>query len=245
MSKIIAVGGGEIRTKETLIIDRKIVRFSGKTNPKVLFIPTASGDAEGYIETVMEIFTLLGCSVEALCLAKEAPSFDELEKQILAADIIYVGGGNTLKMMNRWNELGLPHLLKNALDQGTVLSGLSAGAICWFRYGNSDSLKFESGTNELMKVEGLGFVDALFCPHYDVEVHRQEDLKQMMKENTDLVAIACENGSAIQIWGEKYRIISSINGVKAYKVYWKMEEYIKEEIEEVKEWRELKDLLKK
>src|SRR5690606_6160908 len=110
-----------------------------------------------------------------------------------SSDIIYVGGGNTLKMMTIWRRMGVDTLLKKAYRKGIILSGVSAGAICWFSYGNSDSRKFTSRSSQLIKVRGLELIPALFCPHYDVEKHRQNDLRKMMMKTPKIVAIALDN----------------------------------------------------
>ena len=130
------------------------------------------------------------------------------------------------------------------MEKGIVLSGLSAGSICWFKYGNSDSRKFTSASKKLIKVSGLGFINALHCPHYDVEPHRKKDLKRMMK-NSSLVSIAIENDCAIQIEDGKYRIIASNRKAKAYKVYWKGGKFFEEEIKKTKKFLNIKSVIKK
>ncbi len=244
MAKIIAIGWGEVREKETLQIDKEIVKFSGKKNPKLLFIPTASWDSEGYFLGIKEYFGKLGCDVDVLYLIREKPTKKKIEKKILTADIIYVGGWNTLKMMTLWRKLGVDEILKKALKKDIVLSGLSAGSICRFAHGNSDSRKFSSNSTQLIKVTGLSFIHALHCPHYDIEIHRQKDLKRMMKKSP-LIAIAIENNCAIQIENDKYKIIKSNKDAKAYKIYWKKGTYIKEEITQHNNFLPLHELLKK
>lgn len=244
MSKIIAIGGGEIKKKNTLKIDKEIVKFSGKKNPKLLFLPTASSDVNGYFEEIKKYFSKLGCVVDVLYLVKNKPPKQKIKNKILGSDIIYVGGGNTLKMMNCWRKLGVDKILEKAFKKNIVLSGISAGSICWFKYGNSDSRKFTSGSKKLIKVAGLGFINALHCPHYNTEIHRQKDLKRMMKKNS-LVAIALEESCAIQIQNETYKILTSKKDAKAYKIYWKNNRYFKEEIEQKNNFLSLKNLLNK
>jgi len=141
-------------------------------------------------------------------------------------------------------KLGVDKILEKALRKNRVLSGMSAGSICWFDYGNSDSRKFTSKSTQLIKVSGLKFIKALHCPHYDVEPHRQEDLKRMMK-TSPLVAIAIENNCAIQIENKQYRIIASKKNAKAYKIYRKNQHYFKEEIKQYKEFLPLDKLIAK
>lgn len=254
MGKIIAIGGGEIgRPKEsggfypieTLAIDREILNLTGKKNPSLLFLPTASHDSTGYAEVVKKHFTKIGFKqVNVLYLSDKTLSQKHIERAILSHDAIYVGGGDTLYMMTLWRRLGIDKILKKALDRGIVLAGLSAGSICWFACGNSDSRRISSGSNQLIKVTGLGFIDALHCPHYDVEPFRKEDLKRMMK-STSKVAIALDNCTALEVIDDTYRIIQSKPGAKAHKIYWKRGEYVIQEIKPNDTPRSIRELTKK
>jgi dipeptidase E len=95
---IVAIGGGDVRTKGTASIDREIIRLSNKKKPKLLFIPTASSDSERYWNHVREYFgKFLKCKTDVLFLIKEQPSRGQIRRKIQWADIIYVGGGNTLQ----------------------------------------------------------------------------------------------------------------------------------------------------
>lgn len=244
MTKIIAIWGWDIREKSTLQIDNEIISFSTKKNPNLLFIPTASSDSQDYFFLIKKYFENLGCSVDVLYLINNKLSKKEIESKILGSNIIYVGGGNTLKMMTIWRKLGVGIFLQKAIKQNIVLCGISAWSICWFKYGNSDSRKYTSNSNQLIKVSWLWFIEALHCPHYDSEPHRQDDLKRMMK-NTPLVAIAIEDNCAIQIENDKYKIISSKPNAKAYKIYWKNKNFFKIEIEKNDKFIQLWNLLKK
>ena len=244
MAKIIAIGGWEVREKSTLWIDKEIIKFSNKENPKLLFIPTASSDSEGYFQWIKKYFGDLGCTVDVLYLIKDKLTKKVIEEKIFGSDIIYVGGWNTLKMMTLWRKLWVDKILEKALKKDIVLCWLSAGSICWFSYGNSDSRKFTSNSNQLIKVTGLGFIKALHCPHYNSEIHRQEDLKRMMRKNP-LVSIAIEDNCAIQVQDKSYRIITSEKWAKAYKIYWKNNQYFKEEIEQKSDFLPIESLLKK
>jgi dipeptidase E len=254
MVKIIAIGGGEIgRPKEgggfypieTSAIDREILALTGKKHPSLLFLPTASHDSTGYVEVVKKHFTKIGFkSVDALYLSDKTLLQEHIEKTILSHDAIYVGGGDTLYMMTLWRRLGIDKILKKALDSGIVLAGLSAGSICWFACGNSDSRKFSSGSNQLIKVTGLGFIDALHCPHYDIEPFRHEDLKRMM-QSTSKVAIALDNCTALEVIDDTYRILQSKPSAKARKSYWQRGEYIVQEIEPSDTYKDVRELTRK
>ncbi len=249
MQKIIAIGGGEIGRPgypvETTEIDKEIIKLTGKKNPKLLFIPTASSDSESYFEVVKKHFgDKLGCKTDVLYLIKGKLNKKEIKKKILKSDIIYVGGGDTLNMMKIWKKNSVDKILKEAYRKGIVLCGLSAGSICWFKWGNSDSRKFTNPNAELIKVSGLGLVNALHCPHYNFEKYRKADLKKMMRR-TSCVAIAIDNCCAIEIIDNKYRIISSKPSANGYKVYWKGNKYCEEVIKKEKEFKSLSGLLRK
>jgi dipeptidase E len=160
----VAIGGGDIRTRGTAEIDREIIRLSGRKNPSVLFIPTASYDSLRYWERVKEYFgKFLNCTTDVLLLISGRLTDDQIRKKILSADIIYVGGGNTLYMMRLWRRLGVDKLLKQAYENGTVLAGISAGAICWFDSGHSDSMSFYGGMGVAIENNcAIEFIDGRF-----------------------------------------------------------------------------------
>jgi len=247
--KIVAIGGGEIGRPGTKIetrgIDERIIALTGKKKPKLLFIPTASFDSVGYCDVVKNYFGgALGCKVSVLCLLDKSLTQKSIKEAIYSTDIVYVGGGNTEYMMRAWRKLRVDQLLRSATKKGVILSGLSAGAICWFRYGNSDSRRIGNPDAPLIRVRGTNLIPALFCPHYDVEKDREDEIKEVMKR-TPGVAICAENGTAIEIVDDSYQMLRSIKKAKIYKVYWKRGVYYKEEIKQVKEYRPLKELLSK
>lgn len=234
---ILAMGGGENgrsgKPYEVKIFDEEIVKMTGKKNPNLLFIAFTQKSAEGaenYYEIIKKNFSNLGCNCEHL-REIDVKDMSAVTMKIFNADIIYVGGGNTLRLMNILRKYKIDSLLKEAGEKGTVLCGISAGAICWCNYGNSDSRRFTSSSTQLIKVTGLGFVPVLFCPHYDIEGARQEDLKRMMK-TTKGVAIGFENCTSLQIKGNKYKVLKSKDNVRAWKCYWTKGKYIKHELKE-------------
>jgi dipeptidase E len=249
MKKIVTIGGGGIGKPgypvETTKIDKELIRLTGKKSPMVLFIPTASSDSEDYYENIKKHFgKRLECKTDVLWLIKEKPSRKVIRKKIMSADIVYVGGGNTQKMLQVWKSYKMYKIFKEALGQGVVLSGLSAGSICWFSGGISDSRRFNNPKAGLIKVTGLGFIPALHSPHYDVEKDRRPGLKKIMK-NTSGVAIAIDNCCAVEFVDDAYRVISSKPKAKAYKVYWKTGKYHEEVLLKTKEFKPLSDLLVK
>ena len=213
---IVAIGGGEIKTKETLRIDRFIVELTGKSSPRALFVPTASGDAEGYCRTFDNIYgKVLGCRTDHLLLLAKAEELPTVEERIKRADLIYVGGGNTLRMMRRWRQLGIDRLMEDAGNDRTVLSGLSAGAICWHAWGCSDSRSFSRNADwSFIRVKGLGFCRGMFCPHLDAE-KRKAPFKDMVHRR-QCMGIACDNNAAIWYDGHSATVKTSHRHAAAY-----------------------------
>jgi dipeptidase E len=215
---IIAIGGGG----DTSAIDQHIVMLSGKQAPKVLFVPTASSDDQRYIDYMKKIYqTDLMCQFETLLLIKEKPSKKEITEKIANADIIYIGGGNTLKMMRLWRHLGIDILLKDAYNKGTVMCGLSAGSICWFDYGHSDSMYYYHPENwNYIRVRGLGLIKGFTCPHFDSETNgkkRKDSFLELFKKHGG-TGITIEDCTAIHFQNDKFRVINSTKGAKAYKI---------------------------
>jgi dipeptidase E len=247
--KIVAIGGGEIGRSgfpvETTKIDKEIIALTGKKNPRLLFIPTASSDSESYYEVVKKHFgNRLGCKIDVLYLIKDKFSKKQIEEKVFNSDIVYVGGGNTAKLMKIWRKTGLNIILKKAGEKGVILSGVSAGSICWFKYGLSDSKKVNNPNVKLIRLSTLGFLNASHSPHYNFEPQRKAGLKEMMKK-TSGVAIAIDNCCALEIVDDKYRIIYSKKGANAYKVYWREKDFCEKIIKKDKNFRPLSEILRK
>jgi len=194
---IIAIGGGSLKKKQTLEIDEFIVELAGKKHPRALFIPTASNDPRNYCDAFNRIYgDVLGCRTDNLLLYRKPEDRAAAARKIRSADLIYVGGGNTLRMMRMWRELGVDKLLVKAGQQGTVLAGLSAGAICWHAWGHSDSRAYSGKKNwSYIKVRALGMQPGLYGPHLDSE-KRHASFKKMI-ERDKMTGIACDNFAAI------------------------------------------------
>jgi dipeptidase E len=213
MGRIVAVGGGELDTTHS--INEYIVKLAGKEKSNLLFIGTASHDAEGYISAIQKEFENLGCAVSVLRLTSENYTDVEIDSILNQADIIYVGGGDTSFMMDTWKKYGLDEKLKQIYyNDRAVLSGLSAGAICWFSCGHSDSSIFEVDGQI-----GYGWVNGLleifpyaFCPHYN---EREELLDSMIGEK-ESPCIALENNVAFVEQDGCNSYVASDNSSKAY-----------------------------
>ncbi|MEE8362620.1 MAG: peptidase E [Dehalococcoidia bacterium] len=243
--KIVAIGGGDIGALETLPIDREVVRLTGTARPRALFIPTASSDdAEGWRRAGFEraYGVELGCETDVLYLLGTSPSRRELEDRVLSSDLVYVGGGNTLKLMRRWRRLELDQVLEEAHRRGIVLSGLSAGAICWFSHGHSDSMSFYHPEDwNYIRVRGMGLVDALGVTHYHAE-GREADFQRMVARGGQ-TGIAIDNNCALEFIDDTYRVITSRDEARAYRVFRRGGEVVTERIEQSEELRPVAELL--
>jgi dipeptidase E len=212
---IVAIGGGSMSLGETQRLDRELISLTNKENPLALFIPTASMDSEEYIAEFERTYRRLGCRTDTLRLH----SNDDPTK-VQVADAIYVGGGNTKMMIEVWRATGVDQLLKSHLDQGKPAGGVSAGALCWFRVGNSDWPQYEGIPNvNTDRLDCLAFVDLVLCPHTRDEGFRLAEFRTMMK-NERGPGIGLDDGCAIQIKDDQYRILSSMEGSVAHRIQW-------------------------
>ena len=193
---IIAIGGGGFGANPGQgIIENYILKQTKKKNPRICFIPTATGDNEAYKVNFYSTFTNLNCYPSHLDFFKRTPDLNEL---ILNQDAIFVGGGNTKSMLAVWKEWGLDKILKKAYLNGTVMSGVSAGAICWFQNGITDSW-----ASNLKMMPCLNFVKGTCCPHYDEEPERKPAVEKLLLTNKIKNVYAVDGGAALHIKDEK------------------------------------------
>ena len=227
----------------TTPVDKLILNATGKMRPKLLVILTASEDGEHDLDLLEAAFRAhfekLDAKVDTLYLRTRSTPAAEIKQKIQKTDAIYVSGGNTFGLMRVWQRLGVDKLLREAYDHGVVMSGMSAGSICWFRYGNSNSFY----TEKPFRVSGMGWMNLLICPHYDTEPYRQPALKKMMKRTPHTVGIALDEHAAIEVVDDTtYRIHLFKQGAQARKCYWKSGKYFVEEIKSQADYLPLKDL---
>lgn len=233
--RIVAIGGGDVREDETLAIDRRIIELSGTQAPIVVFVPTASDDAPDYIESIRAYYTKLGATVEALTRDR-----DDAEALIDAAHVIYVGGGSTRRLITDWQERGWDERIHAAGERGAVLCGLSAGANCWFTSCSTDSDIIEGTGTALVRIEALGWLPGLYCPHYDAEPARRETIGSLLHDGE--IALCADNCAALEVDGERTCAIASKQGARVYRVRVEHGELIEEPIGPG--WHDLRTLLK-
>jgi aminopeptidase N len=168
--QIIAIGGGGFgRNPGDGVIEQYILDQTGKEKPNICFIPTATGDNEAYKVNYYSTFSKLDCNPIHLDFFKRTP---DLEQLIPQQDAIFVGGGNTKSMLAVWKDWNLDKLLKEAYEKGVVMSGVSAGANCWFERAVVDSWE-----EDLRVIDCMGFIKGICCPHYDEEPQRRPAVK--------------------------------------------------------------------
>lgn len=170
---IVALGGGGFSMEpDNALLDDFVVSLSRRHPARVCFVPTASGDSAPYIARFYRAFSEK-CVPSDLTfndpstLPRRPSRTAELEDFVAQQDVFYVGGGNTAHLLAIWRTHGLDSLLRQAWMGGAVLSGISAGMICWFQNGLTDSFGGLEPLND-----GLGFLEGSACPHFDGEVDR-------------------------------------------------------------------------
>ena len=210
--QIVAIGGGGFyRDGENLALEKYILQQTGAAAARVAFIPTASAEPDNYLVSFYTAFLKLGCKPSHLSFFKRTP---ELRSCLLNQDVIYVGGGNTKSMLAVWREWGVPELLHEAWESGVVLAGVSAGAICWFEEGLTDSW-----AGGLRPLQCLGFLPGSCCPHYDGEAERRPSLHRLLAAGEMVAGIAIEDWTGVHFKGKEiYRVVSAKSGSRAYGV---------------------------
>ena len=210
---IIAIGGGGFgRKNSSQLIEEYLLSISSKNYPKICFLPTATGDNDSYIVRFYSIFTRLNCIPSHIEFFNRTI---DIENHIMDQDIVFVGGGNTKSMLAIWNDWGMSQLLKEAYNKGVIMSGVSAGAICWFTSGITDSWD-----NELRILPCLNFISGTCCPHYDEEPARIPYVKKILLEEKLTNCISIEGGSAMHfIDGKPFKNVSFKKNKNTYNVF--------------------------
>lgn len=213
--QIIALGGGGFSDDpDNPLLDEYILKQSGKSKPKILFLPTAGGDHEDYIVKFYRSYRKLNCKPTHLALTKKNFSFTRLEETVLEQDIIFVGGGSPRFLMQVWRKTGMDRIIKKAWKGGIILSGMSAGAICWFEDG------FKNPKDNIwLRVSCMGFLEGSFCPHYDKRGELRFAYRKMISESEISGGFGVEDGVALHFIGtELKRIVSSNQNANAFHV---------------------------
>ena len=217
---IIAIGGGGFsRQISSCLIEKYILSLSNKKCPRICFLPTATGDSDTYIVRFYSLFSSLNCIPSHIDLFKRTI---DISDHIMKQDVVFVGGGNTKSMLAVWRDWGLNNILKHAYNNGVVMSGVSAGAICWFTNGITDSWD-----NQLNILPCLDFIQGTCCPHYDEEPERIPYVKKVLEDKKVANIFSIEGGSAMHfIDGKPFKSVSFKNKRKSYNVFYENNEII-------------------
>lgn len=209
--QIIALGGGGFSTEDSPLLDDYILSACKHDHPRVCFVPTASADSDSSIVRFYRRFAPTNCRATDLQLFQRQVS--DLEDFACSQDVIYVSGGNTANMLAVWRAHGFDRALKAALSAGTLLAGISAGSICWFEQGVTDSFG-----PELQHMDCLGYLSGSNCPHYDGEAERRPAFHRLVKAGM-LGGYAADDGVGLHfINGNLTHVVSSRPEAKGYKV---------------------------
>ena len=207
-------GGGFSEEPDNPLLDDYILGLSGKRRPRVCFLATASGDAQGYIDRFCRAFPARRARASHLSLFRDC-GVKDVRKFLLSQDVIYVGGGSTVNMLAVWRAHRLDRLLREAWKAGVVLAGLSAGMICWFQESLTDS--FGSDLSPLK--DGLGFLKGSACPHYDSEPKRRPVYQDCIGKGRLVAGVAADDGAAVHFVGRRpAEAVSSRPNARAYRV---------------------------
>ena len=172
MRQIVAAGGGLLVETGPLKLERYILEATGKRKPRVAFVPTASGDDPLNIARFFESHARFGLELGVLRFFRRTPA--DLRDFLFGFDAVYVGGGNTRSMLAVWEHWGFTGVVREAYARGIVLCGSSAGSICWFEEGVTDSI-----AGELTPMAALGMLEGSHCPHYDGEKERRPSYQRL------------------------------------------------------------------
>jgi len=220
MKRILALGGGGFLIENRHSpIDRYIVSLTGKVRPRICFVSTPSGDLPETIDRFYEAYRALDCEPCHLAFFRNpvpgAIALAGIAETLLGMDAIFVGGGNTKSALGVWREWGLPDIFQRALAAGVLLAGISAGAICWYESGITDSV-WGAG---LQPLRGLGFLGGACSVHYHSDPGRRDTLHEGVQARIFLDAVGIDDYAAVLY--EDGRIAKVVNwrrGATAYRV---------------------------
>jgi peptidase E len=209
--QIVAFGGGGFAMEpDNPLLDDYVLGLCRRSRPRVCLIPTASGDSSAWIDRFYSLFDDGRC--EASHLGLFSRGVDDLYAFLSEQDVLYVGGGNTVNLLAVWRAQGLAEVLPRVLANGTIACGVSAGGLCWFERGVTDS--YGPGLNPL--TNGLGFLPGSFCPHYDSDSRRPDAFRSFVRESGH-PGLAAEDGVGLHYAdGVLTRIVSSRPAARAW-----------------------------
>jgi dipeptidase E len=190
---IVAMGGGQWPDDP---IFRFLYELTGASRPRVVSVPTATGDNDRSVAAFFRGFSARSWEPSVLTLFERTVA--DLRSFVMTQDLVVVAGGNTLNMLAVWRAHGLDVILREAWEAGVVLAGGSAGANCWFEASTTDS--FLIGRADPL-LDGLGLVPGSFCPHFDSEPVRRPEFHRLIGDGALPAGIACDDLAAVHLVG--------------------------------------------
>lgn len=241
--KLVLIGGGDYGTKPEKLynlkeIDEKIIALSGKTHPRLLFLSFSikSNYTFGFMK---KYYTQMGAQCEQLCFS-DFGNAKTVEGKFKRADIIYIGGGNTIHFMNILKKFGLDEKIIEVSKQNKVIAGRSAGGIIISAFGSSDSRKYQQ-IGKFTCVKGLGILDIVFAPHY-INSGRESDMPRLMKNKKKFVAIGVDSCAALVVNDKNFEIVSTDKNSCGYKCFYNKNSFIQKKLDN---FGKLNDLIAK
>lgn len=195
--RIVAIGGGglaDVDGRRPML--EYVLSLTGKQRPRVCYVGTAMGDTPMGSLFFYEATSDLDVRPSHLDLFP-MPNVRDVRAHLLAQDAIYVGGGSTANLLAVWRAHGLDTILREAWENGVVLAGTSAGSLCWFEGGPTDSF----GLDLRPLTNGLAFLPASHAPHYDSEEQRRPLYQRLVREGTLAPGWAADEGVGLVFEG--------------------------------------------
>lgn len=185
------------------LLDDYALGLTGKTRPRVCFLPSASGDADHYVVRFYREFATDRADASHVTLFRRDRAVPNVRDHLLSQDLIYVGGGSLVSLLGVWQAHGVDQVLREAWGRGVVLCGLSAGALCWF----TDAVTAYHGAPE--RAQGMGFLPWSFTAHYDSEPERREEFHRLLCDGMR-PGFAADDGAALHFLGlGLHRVVAS------------------------------------
>ena len=224
---ILAMGGGGFTMEpDNPVLDDLVLELTGAREPRILFLPTASGDPAAQIAAFHARFGERACVPSHLSLFRLHGTRRPLREIVLEQDVVYIGGGSMRNLLAIWRAHGLDALLAEAWERGIVLTGLSAGAMCWFEGGVTRS----SGPPET--IAGLGLLPGSLCVHADGEPERLPAFLEVVRTGALPGGWAADDGVGLLFEGPQHvRTVSSRPGAAALRVDAVEDELVRARIE--------------
>jgi peptidase E len=212
---VLAVGGGMLMPHDAIpLLVKYAMELSGQKRPKLCVLNTANGDDQSAYLRFYDRLAETPARVRHLALFP-MPNVPDPEDFLLSQDIIFVGGGSVANMLAVWRVHGIDEIVRKAWQAGIIMAGSSAGGICWFAGGTTDSF----GVRLRPFTDGLAMLAGSFCPHYNSEAERRPLYQRLVAEGSLPGGLACDDGAAAHFIDDTLaEVVCDRPGATAYRV---------------------------